>query len=141
MRSSYSGNQPVYAPNSYGGPKADQRRYPDPGWFVDGAEITRSAYEAHKDDDDFVQPGMLYRNVMTPTDRDHLVDNIVWHLSQGPAIHPGASCQGLLGQGRPRPRHTHSPESRRDPRTVKLWRSASRWSNHGLVSSLERFAE
>jgi catalase len=26
---------------------------------------------------------MLYRQVMSPTDRDHLVGNIVWHLSQG----------------------------------------------------------
>ncbi len=38
---------------------------------------------AHKDDNDFIQPGTLYRQVMTPTDRDHLVGNIVWHLSQG----------------------------------------------------------
>jgi len=38
---------------------------------------------AHKDDDDFIQPGTLYRQVMSPTDRDHLVGNIVWHLSQG----------------------------------------------------------
>ena len=43
----------------------------------------RSAYEAHQDDNDFIQPGTLYRQVMTPTDRDHLVDNIVGHLSQG----------------------------------------------------------
>ena len=43
----------------------------------------RTAYVAHKDDDDFIQPGTLYRQVMSPTDRDHLVDNIVWHLSQG----------------------------------------------------------
>ena len=43
----------------------------------------RTAYVAHKDDDDFIQPGMLYRNVMTPTDRDHLVTNIVGHLGQG----------------------------------------------------------
>jgi hypothetical protein len=43
----------------------------------------RMAYEAHQDDNDFIQPGTLYRQVMTPTDRDHLVDNIVGHLSQG----------------------------------------------------------
>jgi catalase len=83
MRYHHSGNQPVYTPNSYGGPKADQQRYADPGWFVEGAEIARTAYEAHKEDDDFVQPGMLYRQVMTPTDREHLAGNIVWHLSQG----------------------------------------------------------
>lgn len=79
----HSGSQPVYAPNSYGGPKADPLRYDDPGWFVPGAEIGRTAEEGHKDDDDFVQPGTLYRQVMTPTDQDHLASNIVGHLSQG----------------------------------------------------------
>ncbi len=43
----------------------------------------RTAYEAHAEDNDFIQPGTLYREVMTPTDRDHLAANIVWHLSQG----------------------------------------------------------
>ncbi len=38
---------------------------------------------AHQDDNDFIQPGMLYRQVMTPSDREHLVSNIVGHLSQG----------------------------------------------------------
>ena len=83
MRYHHNGNQPVYAPNSYGGPKADPQRYRDPSWFVEGAEIMRTAYEPHKDDNDFIQPGTLYRQVMTPTDRDHLVGNIVGHLSQG----------------------------------------------------------
>jgi catalase len=50
---------------------------------VEAAEIMRTAYEAHKDDDDFIQPGTLYREVMTPTDRDHLVGNIASNLSQG----------------------------------------------------------
>jgi catalase len=79
----HNGNQPVYAPNSYGGPRADAQRYRDPSWSVEAAEIMRTAYVAHKDDNDFIQPGTLYRQVMSPTDRDHLVGNIVWHLSQG----------------------------------------------------------
>ena len=83
MRYRANGAQPVYAPNSYGGPKADGERYRDPSWFVESAEIMRTAYEAHAEDNDFIQPGTLYRQVMTPTDRDHLVDNIVGHLSQG----------------------------------------------------------
>jgi catalase len=83
MRYHHNGNQPVYAPNSYGGPKADPQRYRDPSWFVQAAEIMRTAYEAHTDDNDFIQPGTLYRQVMTPTDRDQLVGNIVGHLSQG----------------------------------------------------------
>jgi catalase len=82
MRFAYNGAQPVYAPNSYGGPQADPRRYRDPSWFVEAGEIMRAAYEVHKDDDDFIQPGTLYRQVMTPADRDHLAGNIVWHLSQ-----------------------------------------------------------
>jgi len=83
MTISHRGSQPVYAPNSYGGPKADPHRYPDPSWFVEGAEIMRTAYEAHKDDDDFIQPRTLYRDVMSATDRDHLAGNIVAHLGQG----------------------------------------------------------
>jgi catalase len=83
MRFHHSGNQPVYAPNSYGGPRADPQRFPDPTWFVESAEIMRTAYVPHQDDDDFVQPGTLYREVLSQTDRDHLVDNLVWHLSQG----------------------------------------------------------
>jgi len=83
MRYRHNGNQPVYAPNSYGGPKADPQRYRDPSWFVEAAEIMRTAYVAHKDDNDFIQPGTLYREVMTSTDRDHLVGNIVWQLRQG----------------------------------------------------------
>jgi len=83
MRYRYPANQPVYAPNSYGGPQADPQRYRDPSWFVEAAEIMRTAYVAHKDDNDFIQPGTLYRQVMSPTDRDHLVGNLVWHLSHG----------------------------------------------------------
>jgi catalase len=79
----HNGSQPVYAPNSYGGPKADPQRFDQPGWLVEAGEIGRTPYEAHKDDDDFVQARTLYREVMTPTDQDHLVGNIAWHLNQG----------------------------------------------------------
>ena len=37
----------------------------------------------HAEDNDFVQPGNLYRNVLSETDREHLVANIVRHMSQG----------------------------------------------------------
>ncbi len=82
MRYRHNGNQPVYAPNSYGGPQADPQRYPEPSWFASG-EIMRSAYTLHAEDNDFVQPGNLYRDVMSETDREHLVNNIVTHMSQG----------------------------------------------------------
>jgi catalase len=83
MEYRHNGSQPVYAPNSYGGPKAAPDRYSDAGWLVDSAEIVRTANVKHKDDDDFIQAGDLYRRVMTPTDRDHLVSNLVGALSDG----------------------------------------------------------
>jgi catalase len=79
----HAGSQPVYAPNSYGGPKADPDRAGEVGWWVEAAEIGRYAYEKHAYDDDFVQPRALYREVMTDTDREHLVTNIVNHVSAG----------------------------------------------------------
>ncbi len=82
MRYTHSGEQPVYAPNSYGGPKADSQRYPDVSWSASG-DIMRSAYVPHKDDDDFVQPGNFYRETLSQEERDHLVDNIVAHMNQG----------------------------------------------------------
>ena len=78
----HSGAQPVYAPNSHGGPEADPSAEP-PAWWVEAGEIGRYAYEKHRDDDDFVQPRALYRDVMGPVDRDHLVTNIVAHVSDG----------------------------------------------------------
>src|SRR5918996_3012347 len=81
MRYHHSGNQPVYAPNSYGGPQADPQRYRDAYWYAEAGEIARYAYTKHAEDDDFVQPRALYRDVMNDTDRDHLVTNIVAHAS------------------------------------------------------------
>jgi catalase len=78
----HAGNQPVYAPNSYGGPQADPDKGSDLFWHVPDGELGRYAYEKHSEDDDFVQPGNLYRQVMSDTDREHLVDNIVGHASQ-----------------------------------------------------------
>ncbi|HMA47333.1 MAG TPA: catalase, partial [Frankiaceae bacterium] len=74
---------PVYAPNSYGGPRADTERYgEDAVWAADG-EFVRSAYTPHREDDDFGQPGTLYRDVLSETEREHLAGNIVTHASQG----------------------------------------------------------
>jgi catalase len=83
MRFRDNGNQPVYAPNSYGGPRADPKRAHDASWFVEAGEIMRSPYKPHADDNDFVQPGNLYRHVLSATEREHLVSNIVTHMSQG----------------------------------------------------------
>ena len=77
----HTGAQPVYAPNSYGGPRADPQRGADLGWSVEAGELGRYAYEKHAEDDDFVQPRALYREVMSDRDRDDLVANIVGHAS------------------------------------------------------------
>jgi catalase len=79
MRYEHAGAQPVYAPNSFGGPKADPERYPDASWMTDG-DIVRTAQTLHREDDDYGQAGSLYREVMSQTDRDHLAENIVGHL-------------------------------------------------------------
>ncbi len=76
-------SDPVYAPNSYGGPAAAAERYPEVAtWQADG-EFVRSAYTAHADDDDFVQAGTLVREVMDDAARDRLVSNVAGHLLDG----------------------------------------------------------
>ncbi|HEY5012551.1 MAG TPA: catalase [Acidimicrobiia bacterium] len=81
MTFTHAGAQPVYAPNSYGGPEADTALGVDLGWSVGGAELGRYAYEKHAEDDDFAQAGTLVRKVMSDTDREHMVTNIVGHAS------------------------------------------------------------
>jgi catalase len=76
----HNGTQPVYAPNSRGGPKADPATEL-PTWWAEAGEIGRYAYEKHAEDDDTVQPRALYRDVMDDTDREHLASNIVGHAS------------------------------------------------------------
>ena len=83
MRYAHGVHQPVYAPNSYGGPRADPRRFADPGWLVETGEIVRTAAAPHAEDDDFIQAGNLYRDVMSAIDRHHLVGNIVGHMADG----------------------------------------------------------
>jgi catalase len=73
---------PVYAPNSYGGPVADPQLWRGEDYEVTG-EIMRSANTKHRDDDDFVQPRALVEQVMTDEDRDHLVTNITGHIKNG----------------------------------------------------------
>ncbi|TAN31291.1 MAG: catalase [Actinomycetota bacterium] len=79
---------PVYAPNSYGGPKADPA-FAEPSWQVQG-EIVRAAYSLHAEDDDFTQAGNLWRNVLDDAARKRLVNNIAGHLRGGvvePVLH------------------------------------------------------
>ena len=67
---------PSYYPNSFDGPEPDPS-FAEPPIDVKGmAARHKPAYPQ----DDFVQAGDLYRKVMTKTDREHLVGNIISHL-------------------------------------------------------------
>lgn len=74
---------PVYVPNSKGGPKADSQNYPeDAVWKADGTFV-REAYTKRRDDDDFTQAHILVRNVMNDEERKRLINNVVGHLKAG----------------------------------------------------------
>jgi catalase len=81
MRYRHNGEQPVYAPNSVGGPHADPDLV-EPGWAASG-DLVRAAYDLHAEDDDFGQPRALWEKVLSPTDREHLVSNLVGHIKAG----------------------------------------------------------
>ena len=72
---------PVYAPNSFGGPQADPA-VAEPSWDVSG-EIVRAAYTKHREDDDFGQAGTMYRKVLDADAQSRLVSNIAGHLGNG----------------------------------------------------------
>jgi catalase len=82
MRYEYNPGQPVYAPNSYSGPVADEAKAGEIPWHVDG-DLVRSAYSLHPEDDDFSQPGTLVREVLDQSGRDHLAHNLIGHLKGG----------------------------------------------------------
>lgn len=70
------GGSANYYPNSFGGPEPDPKAA-EPSFEVSGRAMRRPYTHPN---DDFVQAGDLYRKVMTDTDRDHLIGNIVSHL-------------------------------------------------------------
>src|SRR6266481_3006479 len=70
-------SDPVYAPNSKGGPRADSERYPYvERWEADG-EFMHAAYTRRPDDDDWSQAGTLVRDVTDEVQGDRLVSNVV----------------------------------------------------------------
>ena len=83
MRHAFAAGQPVYSPNSRGGPVADEALGADAGWGVAAGEMVRAAATLHPEDDDFGQPGTLVRNVLDDTGRKHLAENITGHLRNG----------------------------------------------------------
>ncbi|MGM1062456.1 catalase [Saccharothrix sp. Mg75] len=77
-------SDPVYAPNSYGGPHADAVVAGETlsAYGVED-EVVRSAYKLHAEDDDFGQAGTLVREVFDDAQRERLVRNVVAHAGNG----------------------------------------------------------
>ncbi|HEV7906951.1 MAG TPA: catalase [Pseudonocardiaceae bacterium] len=75
-------SDPVYAPNSKGGPRADTEHNKPVGWHTDG-DMVRTAYTKRPEDDDWGQAGTLVREVFDDAQRERLVNNIVGHLLNG----------------------------------------------------------
>ncbi|MDQ3176412.1 MAG: catalase [Actinomycetota bacterium] len=82
MRFTHTGDQPVYAPNSYGGPAADPSKFAEPMFELDG-EMIRAAHALHPEDDDFGQAGTMVREVLNDEQRDRLSSNIAGHAANG----------------------------------------------------------
>ena len=76
-------SDPVYAPNSKGGPAADPSLNPEVATWPASGDFVRAAYTLRRDDDDFRQAGDLVRKVMDDAQRDRLVSNVVGHLKKG----------------------------------------------------------
>ncbi|MEF2230748.1 MAG: catalase [Pseudodesulfovibrio sp.] len=74
------GGGPNYWPNSFGGPAPDTL-FNEPDIPLAGAG---GRHEYAHPNDDFVQPGALYRKVMTEQDRANLVGNIVGSMQSVP---------------------------------------------------------
>ncbi len=73
---------PVYAPNSYGGPAADPALAGEAGqWQADG-DMVRSAYTLRECDDDWTQPRILVTKVFDDGERERLVSNVAGHLAK-----------------------------------------------------------
>jgi hypothetical protein len=132
------GGDPVYAPNSYGGPQGRPAHYADP------------AYQAHGRD----RPGRLprpqgrhrlrparrtmYRDVMSETDREHLLTNIIGHATHGPGLDARrgrAPGRANTGASRPRPGSQGGQGAERADLGSELVRSTSRYED-----ALERIA-
>lgn len=76
---------PVYAPNSKGGPRADPSRAMNDNTWAYGIDdqMAREAYTEHEEDDDWGQPGTLVRDVLDDDARERLVANAAGHLADG----------------------------------------------------------
>ncbi|WP_148863566.1 catalase [Marinobacter fonticola] len=76
-------SDPVYAPNSKGGPSAMGERYPTDSTWETSGNMVRAAYTLREGDDDYSQPRDMINKVMDQAARDRLVNNVVGHVSGG----------------------------------------------------------
>ncbi|RKR06691.1 catalase [Kushneria sinocarnis] len=76
-------SDPVYAPNTKGGPSADGERYPTDSTWQTSGQMVRAPYTLRQDDDDFSQANDLINKIMDQPARDRLVSNVVGHLCGG----------------------------------------------------------
>ncbi|MBA8815024.1 catalase [Microbacterium halimionae] len=82
MAYDHRGDDPVYAPNSFGRGYADNVGEVDPGWESDGPMV-RQAYTLRAEDDDFSQAGSLVRDVWNDEQRAAFVKTVAGHLLGG----------------------------------------------------------
>ena len=75
-------SDPVYAPNTKGGPQAPETYGEEAGWYSEG-EMVRSGYAVHAEDSDWGQAGTLVRDVLDDAARQRLVGNVAGHLLNG----------------------------------------------------------
>ena len=71
---------PVYTPNSFGGAEADPVAASEGGWETDG-ELIRAAQTLHSEDGDFVQAGILYREVFTEESKLRFLETLLGQYS------------------------------------------------------------
>ncbi len=82
MAYDHTGDEPVYAPNSYGRGYSDLTGPPEDSWEVDG-EMTREAYRLRAEDDDFGQAATMINEVWDDAQRERFVGNVAGHILGG----------------------------------------------------------
>ncbi len=79
MTFDHTGDRSVYVPNSFGDSWSDETGPVDNSFESDG-ELVREAYTLREDYGDFVQPGILVREVMDDAQRAELVNTVTGAL-------------------------------------------------------------
>ena len=106
MAYEHTGDQPVYAPNSYGRGYSDETGPVEDRWETDG-EMVRAAYTLRAEDDDFGQAGTLVREVWDDAARERFVGNVAGHILGGVSGRAAAAGVRLLEERRPGHRQAH----------------------------------